>query len=328
MSQIKTKKSISPKTNNFFNIKTDIYDIVKINQYVDEKILLKDFIFFEQVLPKIDSIDTIEIQEGHSFPHIINTNYFATYGILHEFIQMYNKIEKKTFDYFCRKILEKKELDINTLAKIICNREKKNIENIKTFDFSHPDFFIQTQHQNFHKGSDLKNVTFCYNNTEIYMNMLNIFLEKKLHKDMIFLIKLPSIINCVNIDILQILCYIFDNTILFKIIKDSFFKDSFHVICSNINLNKYETIQSQIKTQLQKKKIKNLNSHHLQLILPSKTTNTVSTFQQSLQEFSFQIINIILTYFFNLQSTLQKDISYASRNEQNWKYLDNYYNKF
>lgn len=318
-SSCKGNENTTPNFMNNFNL----LSIENIDTLLTTKSYTQDYIFFEKALPKLDNIN-INIKEGESNPYVKITNYFNTYGLLHELIQIFNKTKKSTFKYFCKNILEKPELSIQSLADIIIKKKKLNKSHLVTFDFSHEGFFFEKEISQFYKGSDIKNITTCYNNNKISMKILEIFLNDNVIKDNIFLIKLPSIVSIAVIDVLKIITYIWDKTIIFKLIKDSYFKDSFHVICSGINIKKYNNIKKIIEEQIQAKGLKHLSKFKLESLLPFELTNTSKEFEKNIKEFSDCLENLISTYLYNLQLALTTDIPTAYRNENTWKYLDKY----
>lgn len=300
----------------------DIDDVIRI---LSQKKELKEFIFFEKTLPIIDSDLTIRILKGDGEAFGTYFTYFHTYGILHEILQIFNKIGTDLMKHFCRKILEKPEMDINTLKTIISKKYIIPDKKILVYNFGHNNFFINNK-QKYNKGSDIKNNTACYNNNIISMKLLEMFLLKEVYHDTVFLIKFPSIISISVIDSLKLLSNIFKKTIVFKLMDDSFFKDSFHVLCSELNINNYNKIKKEIKSYLETNKIKNLESINLKSIIKMRISDDYKYFENSLKEFGKCIQTLVSTYLIELFINLSRDIENASRNDKKWENLDNYYN--
>lgn len=309
------------------NYTFDLFSMEKIIQILKEKQLFKDYILFQIQLPKLDSIKIIGLNQGETSPCTIFTNYFLTYATLHEFVQIFNNTNKDLFDYFCNNILERKELNIMSISKILSEREKSlfKLKNFNTFDFSHEKFFINTNTQ-FNKGSDIKNFTNCYNNNQITMELLEVFLLKDIHKDSVLLIKFPTILGLSVIDVLKVLCSICGSVVLLKVVEDSFFKDSFHVLCSQVNVENYHLIRNQIIHIIKRNKITSLKNVKFKNII-FEQTNSSDKFNKCMNMFILHLEILINTFLSSLQKAIIKDKATSHRNKETWKYLD-YYNEY
>lgn len=305
-----------------FGNKYDLFNIENIINLLKTKKKTNEFILFQTTLPNIDSYGNINIKIGESCANPVYSNYFLTYGILHEFLQVYNNINLTTFKYFSRNILEKKEQDINSISKQISKNENENIANIKTFDYSHKNFFIDNKY--FSKGSYIKNITYCYNNGKIYTNILKIFLIKDVNKNTKLLIKFPSIVSQCILDIIKLISYSFDKTIIFKNIYDSYFKDSFHIYANNINVSRYLEIQNKFKL-FKKEDINDINP--IRQILDINVNNTYQNYDNILKDFCIFLEIIIFVFLANLYNLIDQDKNLTYRNNSKWEHLD-YYNNY
>lgn len=300
-----------------FENKFDLFNIENIINLLKTKKNTNEFILFQTTLPNIDSYGHINIKLGESCANPVYSNYFLTYGILHEFLQVYNSINLNTFKYFSKNILEKKEQDIHSLSKLIAKDDK----NIKTFDYSHKNFFIDNN-KYFSKGSFIKNITYCYNNSHIYTNILKIFLVNDINKNTKFLIKFPSIVSQSILDSIRLISYSFEKITIFKNIYDSYFKDSFHIYAQDININRYLEIQNQIKL------FKNINdTSPLRQILDINLNNIYQNYDNTLKDFCIFLEIVIFVFLVNLHNLINQDKNLTYRNNSKWENLD-YYNNY
>jgi hypothetical protein len=302
-----------------FENKFDLFNIENIINLLKTKKNTDEFILFQTTLPNIDSYGNINIKMGESCANPVYSNYFLTYGILHEFLQVYNNINLNTFKYFSQNILEKKEQDIASISKLI----SKNDTNIKTFDYSHKNFFVDNN-KYFTKGSYIKNITYCYNNSKIYTNILKIFLVKDVNKNTKFLIKFPSIVSQSILDSIRLISYSFEKITIFKNLYDSYFKDSFHIYAQDIKLNRYLEIQDKIKLF----KTDNINdTYQIRQILDININNIYQKFDNSLKDFCIFLEIIIFVFLVNLHNLINQDKNLTYRNKNKWENLD-YYNNY
>lgn len=306
-----------------FKDKFDLFNIENIINVLKEKKNTNNYMLFQASLPHIDTYGKINIINGESCANPIYGNYFLTYGILHEFLQEYNSINLDTFKYFSKNILEKQEQDINSLAKQISIEENINLEEIKKFDYSHKNFFVDNKY--FSKGSYIKNITYCYNNNKIYMNILDIFLIKNIHKKDKLLIKFPSIISQSILDNLKLIAYSFKKIIIFKNIFDSYFKDSFHVYAAEVVIDRYKEIQDIIIN------FKNKNNFPdtmlIKQILDVKSYSVYQNYEDILKDFTLFLEIIIFVFLVNLSNLINLDKKLTHRSDNRWKMLD-YYNTY
>lgn len=305
-----------------FENKFDLFNIENIINILKTKKNTDEFILFQITLPSIESYGNINIKLGESCVSPIYSNYFLTYGILHEFLQVYNNINIKTFNYFSKNILEKKEQDIISLSKQISKNQNENPNNIKTFDFGHKNFFSENKY--FSKGSYIKNITYCYNNNKIYTNILKIFLVKNIDKRTKFLIKFPSIVSQSVLDIIKLISYSFEKTTIFKNIYDSYFKDSFHVYADGIKISRYIEIQNKIKL-FNKNNINDI--YTIKQVLDININNKYHHHDNILKDFCIFLEIVIFVFLGNLHNLITQDKDLTYRNNEKWENLD-YYNNY
>lgn len=304
--------------NKLFNIK-NIIDTLK------EKKISNEYFLFQTQLPYLSDKDVeIDIKEGPSNPKITHTNYFLTYAILHELLQIYNSTNNDTLVYLTKNILERKEISIDNLLDIFIQTHNLKKKDFIKFDYGHDGFFFNKD--KFNKGSYIKNITYCYNNSYIFLKLLNIFLIKDIKKENKFFIKLPSVISIAIIDILKLLSYIFKKTIIFKAIGDSFFKDSFHIYCDDIDVDRYNEIKQNIMIDFKKKNYNFEKNIYLSKILNNQNNSNISlNFELIVKNFSLLIEILIFVFLSNLKSLILETKQNAYRDEKNWEDL-NYYN--
>lgn len=301
-------------------------DIDFYNKLLDDKCKTGDYILFQTKIPNSDFHNELELIVGkNSSVYVLVSNYFLTYGILHELLQIYNNIKKETFDYFCQNIFNRKEASISELKKIISKKENIKLENIIGFDFSYPDFFLNNS-KKYNRGSDITNFSSCYNNINIPLKILNVFLLKDIHKNNVIIIKVPNITSVAIIDFLKILSYVFSDIYLIKLVQDSFFKDSFHIILSNPNIKQYNQIKDELKNKFKKQNITNLDGYFLKSILKHNDEKS-GEFIIKIKEFATVLELLIATYMLNIINALQKSSKNSYRDSQDWKYLDFYFSK-
>lgn len=305
--------------NKLFNIK-NIIDILKEKKNTEEY-----YLFQAQIPNLIDKDFTIDIKDGPSNPKVTNTNYFLTYAILHELLQIYNSTDNDTLVYLSQNILERKEISIENLLDIFIKKNKLKKDEFITFDYGHKGFFFNKE--KFNKGSYIKNITFCYNNNNIFLKLLNIFLIKDIKKNNKFFIKLPSIVSIAVIDILKLLSYIFKKTIVIKALDDSFFKDSFHVFCDDVDVEKYNEIKKYIMKDFKNKNFDFKKHMYLSSILNNQSNNISLNFDIVIKNFSLLIEILIFVFVSNLKNLILESTRNAYRDEKHWEDL-NYYNNF
>lgn len=306
----------------------DIFNIELSNKKLEEKCKVADYILFESNIPNTDFIGEISLVKGlDSTPYALISNYFLTYGILHELLQIYNNINKDTFNYFCQNIFNRQETNISELKKIISKREKIKEENIIGFDFSDSNFFLNQKNIKYEKGSDMSNFSTCYNNIRTPMKILNVFLLKNLKENSVIIIKIPNIISTVVIDYLKILTFIFHEIKIFKLVQDSFFKDSFHVILSRPNINRYNQVKEDIKKNIKANNIKNIDEEYIKSIITYDIEDQNQEFISKIKEFATVLETLIATYMLNIIKALKISTSNNYRNPNDWHHLDFYFSK-
>lgn len=308
----------------------DIFNIEASNKKLEEKCKTSDYILFETELPNTDFIGEVEVIAGlDSTPYAIISNYFLTYGILHELLQIYNNTKKETFNYFCRDIFDRKETNISELKKIISKQEKIKEDNIIGFDFSYSSFFSESNENitKFDKGSDMTNFSSCYNNIKTPMKIINVFLIKDIKASSIIIIKVPNIISTVIIDYVKLLSYIFKEIKIFKLVQDSFFKDSFHIILSNPNIERYNKIKADIKSSMKKNNIKNVDNLYIKSIIKYNIDSNNKEFSIKIKEFATVLEVLIATYMLNIIKALKISTTNNYRDPQDWYHLDFYFSK-
>lgn len=298
---------------NFLNID----NIIKL---LKEKKKNKDEILFQVELPNIDNLDTLNIKYGKSNVYIKICDYFLTYGILHELVLLYNLLKKDYFEYFSQNLLNKNEENIVDLKKYLIKTYNLN-ENIIVYDFSYNNnFFFDKSH--FKKGSEVFNITYCYCNNYIKAEILKVFLLKKITSDTIFLIKLPSITSIAILEYLKILSYIFLRINLIKLVNDSMFKDSFHVICYKINIERYKIVYEKLKHI----NTNNLHNLYLKKIFHSINLDNYENLETSIKNFSKLLFMNVFNFISYITKSIEKDKKIAQRQYENWKLLDEYFN--
>lgn len=312
-----------------FNL-DDIYQLLKRKKKLNQRVLI------QITLPKIDGILDSDIDINFGPSNIVSNkqNYFETFGILHELTQIFNKKDlenRKSRDFFFKDILNKKEINIDNLAKLINEEMSFNKQNIKgekvtqfTFDFGHKDglFIEEYQNKSFKKGSEIKNITYCYNINIIPATMLELFLlsDKELgDRDIRFIVKFPSIISSSVSDVLRLLSSTFNSVKVFKSVNDSMFKDSFHVICEHINKEKYNIYRNVIRS---KTKDVDLKKNNLKSLLVRKEKKV---FEDVLEDFSKILISIIYIFISEIIKSYQENLRLTNRDEEDWKVFDYYY---
>lgn len=307
--------------------KDKVFDIERYNKKIEEKCKVSDYILFKTEIPNTDFIGELEIIQGNdSSPYAPTSNYFLTYGILHELLQLYNNTKRETFNYFCKDILKRKETDISELKKIVSKKEKIKEEHILGFDFSYPDFILSDTTKKYSRGSDIVNFSSCYNNIKIPMKILNVFLLKNISKKSVFLIKAPCLISTVIVDYIKLLTYIFKEVQIFKLVQDSFFKDSFHLILTNPNLERYDKIKQEVKNSI-KNNIGDINQAYIKNIIKYSLNNNNQEFVIKIKEFTIVLEILIATYMLNVIKALKTSIANNYRDPNVWKHLDFYFSK-
>lgn len=305
--------------------KNKLFNIKNIIEILKEKKITKDYFIFQTQLPYILEKDFhINIEEGPSNPKIINTNYFLTYAILHELLQIYNSVDNKTLDYLTQNILERKEINIKDLLDIFVKKHNLKKNDFITFNYGHEGFFFTNE--KFNKGSYIKNITYCYNNNFIYLKLLNIFLLKDIKKENKLFIKLPSVVSIAVLDILKLLSYVFKKVIIFKAIDDSFFKDSFHVFCDEVVLERYNEIKLVLIKDFKNKNFNFEKNMFLSKIL-NNNNNITLNFEKIIKKFSLSIEILIFVFLSTLKNLIIESTKNAFRDEKHWEDL-NYYNNF
>lgn len=312
------------------DVGTDVFDIEASNKRLEEKCKTSDYILFETQIPTTDFIGEIEIVQGNdSTPYASISNYFLTYGILHELLQIYNNIKKETFDFFTKKILERKETNISELKKIISKREKIKEKDLIGFDFGNPSFFINSKDKNikYNKGSDMTNFSSCYNNINTPMKILNIFLLKEIKTSNVIIIKSPNIISTVIIDYIKLLSYVFKEIRIFKLVQDSFFKDSFHIIVSKPDVERYNKIKIIIKNNIKKNNIRDIEEASVKNILKYTIDDNNQEFDIKIKEFANVLEILVATYLLDITKALRTSTMNNHRDPHYWKHLDFYFSK-
>ncbi|QKE44590.1 putative mRNA-capping enzyme small subunit [Yalta virus] len=308
----------------------DVFDIEASNRRLEEKCKTSDYILFETQIPTTDFISDVEIVQGNdSTPYASISNYFLTYGILHELLQIYNNTKKETFDFFTKKILERKETSISELKKIISKREKIEEKDLIGFDFGYPEFFINNKDKNikYNKGSDMTNFSYCYNNISTPMKILNIFLLKDIKQENVIIIKSPNIISTVMVDYVKLLSYVFKQIRIFKVVQDSFFKDSFHIIVSNPNIARYNKIKTDIKNNIKKNHITDIEKSSIKNILKYTIDDNNKEFEIKIKEFANVLEILIATYLLDITKALRTSTMNNHRDPYYWRHLDFYFSK-
>lgn len=290
------------------------FNIEKLVEFMEEKKKLNEYILIKKKLPNIEELGEIKIIEGKTYPVVNLINYFLTYLSLHELLHLQNDIPKNIFDYFCYDILNKKEIEEKKLLDIIISKEK--IKNVINFDFSFKKFNLE-ENKKFTKGSKINNFSYCFNNNIENRNVLNIFLLDNINEKTNFLIKFNSITNIFVVDVLKMLCYIFTTNTIFKTIHDSMFKDSFNILCTDINLKKYKKIKNDLKNF--ELKNKNISS-----ILNIRSFNNNDYFNSVLKNFQTELSCIIFTYTNSLIESVKTDIEITTKNNKTWIFLNRY----
>lgn len=277
-----------------------------------------EMIYFDMNIPSSDFKREIKLKNGIvSDPYYPVTNYFLTYGILHEFIQLSNNIKKETFEHFCGKILDRYELGMDDFIYRLVKEEKYEKKHIQAFDFSGKGFFTDKTFK-VKRGSDLRNVSWCYNNS-IETKVLDLF-TSNVTEESVFVIKMSNITSIASIDIIRLLNYIFKNMRLIKLVQDSFFKDSFHIIISSPNIKRYEEVKREIKQGLS---TVNKDKSLVFVTKPSLYTDN-EVFETYIKEFATQLEGLIASYLFHIISLIRSGIKDNHRNKDQWKYLDYY----
>lgn len=310
----------------------DIKTIIKI---LEEKKTLKETILFKTTLPSIDGISAFDfdLQFGGSTYSTQDVFYFFTFAILHEFLQLFNERDstnKELRNYLFDNIVERDEKPLNIVMKDLDLKPKET----HLFDFSHEGFFMKDKKINFKKGSEMKNYSYCYNNTSISSEILKIFLLRdeiiEKESEYNFLIKFPSIISQAITDTLKLLSYIFESLIIFKQTEDSFIKDSFHIICKGLNKNKYKFVRSHI-LKLMNEKNKNLEdlpNLYIKCLLAYKINDRIREYNETIRKFTLGVEMLICVFLMKLTDSYKTDLITADRNSINWLELDYYKNYF
>lgn len=297
----------------------DLFNITTVIRNLEQKSNKKEAIYFDLIVPSTDFKPVIKIHSGNSSdPYFSISNYFLTYGVLHEFMQLYNSLNRETFEFFCGKILDRNEVDIKTITKFIVKQNNMNNDHIEMFDYSTSDFFLDKETK-FKKGGDMINLSACYNN-RVTPEILNIFLLKKVYKDSIFIIKLPNIISTVSIDILRIICYIFKNVRIMKLVQDSFFKDSFHIVAREIDEERYESIKQEIKKEI----IPAKNTKYVSRITNNVFDDRYIGFETGIKKFATELEILIATCLLHIAKLIKNSLETQDRDKTQWKYLDFY----
>lgn len=293
-------------------------DIKEDIQILERKQKKNEIIYFDMGIPPSDFKREIKIKNGiTSDPYYSVTNYFLTYGILHEFIQLFNNIKEETFDHFCGKILDRRELSMDEFIYRLVKEEKYQKKYIQSFDFSGKGFFTD---RNFKvkRGSDLRNISWCYNNS-IDMKVLDIF-RSSVTEESVFVIKMSNITSIVSIDIIRLLNYIFKNMRLIKLVQDSFFKDSFHIIVSSPNVKRYNEVKQEIEQSLSTVP----KGKSLVFVTKPSLSMDNEVFETHIKEFATQLESLVASYLFHIISLIRSGIKDNHRNKDQWKYLDYY----
>jgi len=310
-------------------------DIKTITKILEEKKTLKETILFKTSLPSIDGISAsdLDLEFGPSTYSTTDSFYFLTFAVLHEFLQLFNERDstnKELRNYLFENIVERDEKPLSIVMKDL----ELKIKETHLFDFSHEGFFMKDKKINFKKGSELKNYSYCYNNTGISSEILKIFLLKdeiiEKEANFGFLIKFPSIISIAITDTLKLLSYIFSSVIIFKQTEDSFIKDSFHIICKGMNVKKYKFIRSHISKLISEKHktLDDLSNLYIRQLLTYKLNDKIQDYNEILRKFTLGVQLLICIFLTKLTDSYKIDIRTADRNSVNWFELDYYKNYF
>lgn len=305
-------------------MQNNIFDISTFNKIVAQKKKINEYELFSVEIPHTDFVKNINISSGKSnMSNPLLNNYFLTYGVLHEFLLLFIKVGTKIFNYFCEDIINRPEIALEELKNVLIEKENVSKKNLIGFDFCDLNFF--TEIKKYNKGSDITNFTNCYNTNNIKMEILNVFMLNKItHKDIIF-IKFPNITSTLSTEYIFLLTYIFNKVKLTKLLSDSFFKDSFHIIVSGVDIDRYEKVKKEIISQLKKNKIKTLEGLFINNIIDSDIDiNFGEVFISRLREFGLNLEILLATFYFDMIKALKNGKDTNQRNEEIWKELDVY----
>lgn len=307
--------------NQLFNIE-NIFNFLKTVKKSNEYAIIKTEI------PKYQSNYIFRIKKGISIVFCFYINYFLTYGILHEFLQLFNNTDEELFDYYCRDVFNKEDINEIDLVGLVCTEYKIAKNNIIYKNFQSENKFFRLK-KRFKKGSYIQNITSCYN-LFIPAEILNIFLLPKKELKQNFLIKLPNISSEFIIDVIKLLTNIFQRTILFKSVYDSFFNDSFYILCLDIHEPSYLKISKEIQENIDSNNIDIKKDYIKNLFLNNYENNNLdinNNFIIELKSFFFNIEILIANFLNKLIKNLNQDSKLTIRNPKNWNSLD-FYKKF
>lgn len=304
----------------------DIFNVSNFNKIIQQKKKTREYILFDVDVPHTDFVKKIKISSGKSnISYPLLNNYFLTYGVLHEFLLLFNKVGSKIFNYFCEDIIKRPEITLEELKKIVCAKENISEKNFIGFDFSESDFFTEVKKYN--KGSDMTNFTNCYNTNNIKMEILNIFFLEKITKNNVIYIKFPNIISSLTSEYIFLLSYIFRKVKLAKLFNDSFFKDSFHIILSDVDLSRYDKIKGEMIKQMKLKKIENVKGLYINnLVEVDIELGFGDLFKSRVKEFGINLEILLASFYFDIIKALKDGKETNRRNEEVWKELDYYKN--
>ncbi|AKS26325.1 putative mRNA capping enzyme small subunit [Diachasmimorpha longicaudata entomopoxvirus] len=288
----------------------ELKSFLDIISSLKKKWMTKDYIYFKTNLPSLSlGVSDIVIEPGASDVNIRNTDFFLTYGILHELIQIYNTMTDGLFEFFCVNILDKHIQSDSLVTQLYTLLQSKNI---KQFDFTQKKFF--REQTKFKRGSELKNITNCFSNTRITKHILDVF-GLNINLDNIFLIKLPTLTSVCITDYLKILSSVFAKTVILKSVDDNMFCDSFYVLCLEPDVEKYSLFSSKLKTPKE--------GMYLRSLL-SKTTTEYPIFQDTIKEFAKTLHYISFNFITELIKLLEKGAEERLRTNEGWQVFDDY----
>lgn len=267
----------------------------------------KDNIVFELTIPKVNNIPNLNINYL-MFSTNLELNCYSTLTILQPLLKIVNNIKiKNLYQIIYSNILDYPGND-TFISKI-----NKNYNYI---NFCPKEFDIKKTGGLIKSGSDIYNYSSIYMNyiSNEYLKILNIKNKSELQN---VIIKFPTCNSNASYHYLYLLSYLYNKITIFKINYDTPFRDTFHIMCEDLNIKRLKNLP---KLKIDNDKIYN--------IFKNDDIN-IENFKKIINIFFEKLVLLVSSYIFEIKEI--SEISYSNKNndriiesiKKQYNYFDN-----
>lgn len=221
--------------------------------------------------------------------------------------------------FFCQDIPDYNGLSLNQVPYY---NAAEQIVDYLVVDFTPQQFEIT--HSLPKSGSDIVNntSTFCYWFNPRYLFFLADLpgLDVSYHKNLCF--KLNASTNIATNDFLLILSHIFDRVVLTKLSVDTPLRDTFHVFCDNLSVERLLSVNQQLAPFLEQ--VRTSQTPVLNIFESSYRRLLIRNEFQKVTTLFFQKVHMVVLHFQQMIVTgIRSDVVHKKRIHPNWTLLDN-----